>query len=247
MIRHALTATLWLLGGSLIAGGLFWWLVNTSEATVFTLALSALLAVVIFTVAAWALTQAVQTWHRADGTAPRRGAAWWLVWLVAMLAGHLLWLALHEGLDWVSEHAGELSAWAIVQFDVADITPLLAAVQTLGVWVSTVVVGFVMLSGGAAALVADRQTGWVAGALRHALHPLRLLVMSAVVVLTTVVPQHYLLSAVPSGLPDTWVQPALAAVKLAALSLVAGLGASVVLRLAVARRPPQADGAPDAS
>jgi hypothetical protein len=236
VIRPALVAALWLLGGSVVSGGLFWWLLNTSEATAFTLALSALLAVASFTAAARALTGAVAVWHRTDGTAHRRGAAWWLVWLVAMLVGHALWFAMHAGLDWLGDHAGELSAWAIVQFDVSDITPLLTAVEMIGSWVATVVVGFVMVTCGAAALEDERQPGWLARALRHALHPLRLMVVSAVMVLTVVVPQQSLLYAVPRGLPPTWVQPALAAAKLGLMAILAAAGAALVLRLAVAAR-----------
>lgn len=246
MMRTGTIATLWLLGGGLVSAGLFWWLLNTSEATVYTLTLSVLLAVATFTVAAWSLTQAVQAWHRADGTGHREGAAWWGLWLAVFVIGHLAWLALHTGLDWIGDREGELSAWAIAQLDVSDITPLLAAVQVVGAWCATVVVGFVLLCIGAAGLVADRPAAWLTRALRHALHPLRLLVMSAVVFVTAVVPQHYFLYSMPQGLPATWVQPAVAAGKLAALAVVAAIGGAIVLRLAVAGRPAQANQSPTA-
>lgn len=244
MMRTGTIATLWLLGGGLVSAGLFWWLLNTSEATVFTLALSVLLAVATFTTAAWSLTQAVQAWHRADGTGHREGAGWWGLWLAAFVIGHLAWLVLHAGLDWISNREGELSAWAIAQLDLSDITWLLAAIQVVGAWCATVVVGFVMLSIGAAGLVADRPAGWLPAALRHALHPLRVLVMSAVVFVTAVVPQHYLLYAMPEGLPATWVQPTVAAFKLAALAVVAAIGGGAVVRLAVAGRPAPSDRSP---
>jgi hypothetical protein len=93
-----------------------------------------------------------------------------------------------------------------------------------------------MLCCGAAALSADRPEGWRLQALRHALQPLRLLVMSAVVIVTAVTPQHYLLFAMPQGLPATWVQPALAGVKLAFLAVLAAAGGALVVRLAVVRR-----------
>lgn len=237
MIRPGLTATLWLLAGGLVAAGLFWWLLTTSEATVFTLALSALLAVATYTAAAWALTNAVQAWHRADGTAIREDVTWWGLWLVLLVIGHVLWLGMHTGLEWLGDHEGEFSAWAIAQFDLSDITPLHSAVQVVGSWIASVVVAFVMLCVGAAGLVAHRQTGWLTDALRHALHPLRLLVMSAVVIVTVVMPQHYLLYAMPEGLPATWVQPTVASLKLGALVVIAAAGAAAVLRLAVARHP----------
>jgi len=236
MMRALATSMLWLLGGSAAAGALFWWLLNTSEATVFTLALSGVLAVALHTVAAWSLTQAVLVWQQVDGTPHRSGGTWWGIWLVLLVIGHLLWLGMHQGLDWVSDHEGELSAWAIAQFGVSDITVLLAGVQTVGAWLSTVGVAFAMLCCGAAALSADRPEGWRLQALRHALQPLRLLVMSAVVIVTTVAPQHYLLYAMPQGLPATWVQPALAVAKLASLAVLAAAGGALVVRLAVVRR-----------
>jgi len=228
-------STGWLLAGGVAAGALFWWLLNTSEATVFTLAQSAVLALAAFTAAAWSLTRAVGVWQEVDGTPHRGGGAWWGIWLVLLGTGHLLWLGLHQGLDWVSDHEGELSAWAIAQFGVSDITVLLAGVHAVGAWLSTVGVAFAMLCGGAAALSADRPEGWRLQALRHALHPLRLLMMSAVVIVTAVAPQHYLLYAMPPGLPATWVQPVLAAVKLASLAVLAAAGGALVVRLAVAR------------
>lgn len=246
MMRALATSMLWLLGGSAAAGALFWWLLNTSEATVFTLAQSAVLVLATFTAAAWSLTRAVRVWQEVDGTPHRGGGTWWGIWLVLLVTGHLLWLGMHQGLDWVSDHEGELSAWAIAQFGVSDITALLAGVQTAGAWLSTVGVAFAMLCCGAAALSADRPEGWQRQALRHARQPLRLLVMSAVVIVTSVAPQHYLLYAMPQGLPATWVQPVLAAVKLALLAVLTGVGGALVLRLAVipqSRVRDDADGA----
>ncbi|MEZ5285397.1 MAG: hypothetical protein R2712_11450 [Vicinamibacterales bacterium] len=166
---------------------------------------------------------------------PSRLASGLALFLPPALTAAVVWWIIGAALAWLDRHSGEISAWFIATFDIADVTGLLAAVRYLAEWIRRIVVPF-------AALV------WFAELLRHgwgpwldrrslarAFSPTRLIAVTIVAALTLWAPLAYGLYWMPDGLPASWVEPAVAALKFGAMALVAAIGLSLIARLAVTR------------
>jgi hypothetical protein len=234
MMRGVLIAAAWVLTGAAVCAGLFWALLQTPESTIFTLGASAMLALLIYVVAAVTWGGVLLGWARGWTSLPGRAALAGVgVCLPPLLMAALTWWLVGRGLAWVETHSGEISAWFIATLDWADVTAGLQGVRYLGEWVRAVVVPFLALTWCAELL----RRGWRplldAEPARHALSPLRLLTATAIAVLTLWAPLYYGLYWMPAGLPPTWVEPAVAAIKLGAMALVGAVGLALIGRLAV--------------
>lgn len=237
MMRAWLLASAWILAGSAVGAALFWLLLNTPESTAFMLAGSLLLAIAIYAVAAVTWSGALLGWARGWNTAVLRRV--WLgigLALPPLLAIGVVWWIVSAAQRWILLRQGEISAWFIATVDWANVTPLFTLVEYAGDWLKLVAVPFIgltwlasMLRNGFTPLI-DR------GSLAHATRPLRLFTATAIVILLVWAPSHYALYWMPAGLPPTWVEPAVAAAKLAAIAILAAGGLSLVARLAAGRR-----------
>lgn len=238
MIRTLALSTAVILSGAGVAGGLFWAFLNTPESTVITLAWSLVLAgalVIVLGVsvgaalAAWAGGwRAIRSWTMVRGV---------LAFVPALLFVLAVWFAIGSAIGWLTARSGEISAWFLATLDWQDVRPLIRAAVIVGEWLRWVVIPFAALiwlgravagNSRAVAPYAWRpQTSW----------RLRLLVVTAVAALTLWAPVTYGLFWMPRGLPPTWIEPAIAAVKLAGMAVVAAIGLSVIIGLAARLHP----------
>lgn len=223
----------WMLAGAALFAAAFWAFVNTPESTVFTLGLSFLLALAMYAVLAvtwsgamlgWSLGWSRATAFRALDGIP--GAV-----LPALLIG-LCWWAVGLGLDWMTAHAGEISAWFIASLNWSDVRGPLEGVRYLGEWVRQILVPFAGLAW-LGHLLNGRRPFFGFSWLARALSPARLLGVTMIAGATIYAPLRFGLYWVPQGLPATWVEPAFAAAKFGAMALAGAIGASLIARVAV--------------
>jgi len=235
MIRRTIGLAMWLGFGSLVIGGLYWGFLNTPEANFAMLALSAVLGLLMIGVAAIVVNVAVlvalgSPLRSSLAAGARRAAA---VVVAALVVLGLVAL-INRGDAWVTSRSGEISAWFIRKFGWGDISPLFQTQTYLSVWLRWVVLPVtalaaiaVWLQQGARAIVTPR---WV----RVAWHWRTLLIATLTFVLLIAYPWRAALWR-PQGLPPTWIEPSLAAVRLSVVVVCMALGAAVVI-MTVARQ-----------
>lgn len=232
MVRLAIGTT-WMLAGGAAFGGAYWAFLNTPESTIFALALSLLLILVMYVVLALTWSGALLVWADGwSGTTARRaldGVPRFVPPLLLMVLG---WWLVGLAVEWVAARSGEISAWFIVTFGWSDVEWLIRGAGYVGEWVRRLVVPFAglvwlgeLLSRGWRPLL-DRAC------LARAFSPVRLLLATLIAGVTIQVPVAYGVYWVPKGLPATWVEPAFAAVKFGVIFLIGAIGASLIARLA---------------
>lgn len=238
MIRGLVLSVTWLLAGAGVAGGLFWTFLNTPESTVFTLAASVVLALLIYVATGAALGIVLGGWSagwtgnpwRHIGASVRAMA----LPLMAVLAG---WWLVGRCLGWVAAHEGEISAWFIATLDWSDVRPLLNGVRVGGEWIRRVLVPFAALAWLGQLVVLGWRPLLDGATWRRGLSPPRLALATAVAMATIWAPLTYGLYWMPRGLPPTWVEPAVAVAKFALMALLGAIGLSLIARLAVGVAP----------
>jgi hypothetical protein len=229
MIARMLATSATIAIGAAAIGGLFWAFLNTPESNVLTLVLSSLLVVVMLAAAALTVTLAVLL---VMGEPVRAGAAigarrfMWALLIAVPIA--LLILTVSRADAWIAQHSGEISAWLIARFGLADPTRLFQAISYISIWLRCVVFPLA----GVAALSAVLRHGAAGFArlpwLRAAWHWRTLVISTLAFVILLVLPWR-LANWSPPGLPATWVQPAAAAIRLGAAALLACLGLTIML------------------
>lgn len=236
MIARALRLTVWLGLGAVLLSGVYWLFLNTPETNVMTLGTSILLLVVLLVLSALVVNAAVLM---ARGVGPvasmargLRGLSWFVLIGVPLVA---LWLALTAGHTWVTEHSGEINAWFIARFGIADISALLTAESWIMRWLGWVVTPLAAVSLLAACLEHGRR-GFAEGWLRRAWHWRTLALATAVFVLFFVLPWR--LTTWRPDVPATWVEPTVAAMRLGAALLLWSFGAALLVLLSVTTRSP---------
>ena len=234
MIRQTLAVAAWLGSGGLALLGLYWLLINTPDSSALLLSLSALLVVAMLAVAAVVTNTAVLRYggHPPRAAVPRavRGIHRFLLAAVPVAAA--AW-ALRRGDDWVALHAGEISAWFIATLDWTETGPLFEVARYVSVWLRWVVVPVLALAALARMLGRDGNRDVPAPPVRRALWR-TLLVATMAFVLFVVLPWQ-LMAWRPGGLPPTWIEPAVAVVRLSALGFAMAVGAAVMVGAAARR------------
>jgi hypothetical protein len=235
MIGSTLRITLWVLGGAVCLTALYWLLLNTPETNALTLSASAVLLLALLVLSAIVVNTAVLLSRGlALGAAVGRGIRG-MLWFVAVLAPlSAAWWAITAADMWVSSHAGEINAWFIAQFGWADISRLLQAEAWLIRWIGWVVAPLAALSllaalldHGAAGVRCDR---W----LRRAWHWRTLL--GATIVFAVLIVAPWQITEWRPALPPTWVEPAVAALRLLVVAVLWSAGAALLITLAATTR-----------
>jgi hypothetical protein len=237
MTRALALSTAAILAGAGLAGGLFWAFVNTPESTVLTLAVSLLLIVALLAVLAVTFSASLAAWAGGWRTIPRdavvRGVLAFVPALLVVLAG---WFVVGGAIDRLTLRNGEVSAWFLATFDWQDVRPLIRAAVIFGEWLRWIAIPFAALLGLGRAIAGAWRPASIYAWQPRASAAVRLLLVTAVAAVTLWAPVTYGLYWMPRGLPPTWIEPAVAAVKLATIALVGAVGLSVIVGLA-ARRP----------
>lgn len=233
MIVALLSATAWVLAGLAAGAGLFWAFVHTPESTIFTLALSLLLVVLIYVVAALTASGLVFGWSRGWSVTSLRNSPSGIVpFLLPLGLTVLVWWLVGQGLTWLDARAGEIAAWFIVQFDWSDVSWPLSGVHGIAETVRWVVVPFGALVWHGQLVRRGMRPLVDPAVLTRAASPLRLLTVGAVAILTIWAPLRYGLYWMPAGLPPSWIEPAVAAAKFAGMAVIAAAGVAVIAALA---------------
>jgi hypothetical protein len=237
VIRALALSTAVILAGIGLAGGLFWAFLNTPESTMVALALSVVLALTVLAVLGVTVSAALTGWAGGWRTIRRdtlvRGALAFVPALLFVAAG---WFAVENALGWVTARSGEISAWFLAVFDWQDVRPLIRTAVLFGEWLRRIVIPFAALIGLGHAIAGAWQPTAPYAWLPQASAPIRLLLVTAVAALTLWAPVTYALYWMPRGLPATWVEPAIAAIKLATIAVVGAAGLSLIIRLAARLR-----------
>ena len=246
MIRALAASSLSLLVGAGAAGGLAWAFLNTPESTVFMLGVSTLLVLAIYVAVAIAVGAALAAWNPGPSRPFGRIAHWLVLFLPALVAVGVSWWLLGTALDAIEARAGEIAAWFIATLDWADVRPLLRALDAAGEWIRRILVPFAALTWLAHGLSLPSRGAPPSSWLRRAMSPLRLVFVTLIAAATLWAPFAYGTYWMPRGLPPTWVEPAVAVVKFAAMAALGAVGLSLILRTA-SPSPDPADGRPSAA
>ena len=234
MIGRAVRLAVWLGLGAVALSGVYWLFLNTPETNAMTLGTSVLLLILLFVLSALVVNAAVLM-ARGVGLIPSitrglRGLIWFMVIFVPLVA---IWLALTAGHTWVTDHSGEINAWFIARFGIADISTLLTAESWIVRWIGWVVTPLAGVSLLAACLEHGRR-GFADGWLRRAWHWRTLALATLVFVLFFVLPWR--LTTWRPDVPPTWVEPAVAALRLFAALVLWSFGAALLVLLSVTGR-----------
>ena len=234
MIARALALTVWLGLGAVVLSGVYWLFLNTPETNAMTLGTSVLLLIVLLVLSATVVNAAVLMARGVGWLASMakglRGLSWFLAISVPLIG---IWLALTAGQAWVTDHSGEINAWFIARFGMADIRTLLAAESWIVRWLGWVVAPLAAVS----LLAACLEHGWrgfADGWLRRAWHWRTLALATLVFVLFFVLPWR--LTEWRPEVPATWVEPTVAALRLVAALLLWSFGAALLVLLSVTGR-----------
>lgn len=112
LVSRLAGATLWILVGGAVVGGVYWAFLNTPESSAGSLLLSALLAAVALALAGFTLNGAIATWDRGPWPVASRGAAANAAGVLPALAIVVaVWWIAGRSTGWISAHSGEINAW----------------------------------------------------------------------------------------------------------------------------------------
>lgn len=244
-VRVALIAA-WLIVGQLMVGALYWRFLTTPESNTVMLAISAALVLVMILVAGATIGSAILT---SASTSINR-AVWGAPWIVvAVVPALILWWLVSRADVWVAAHSGEVAAWFIATLGWADVTWLMRALDYISLWLRAVVAPLLAIALFAALLFRGRaalgQLWWIGRALR----PSTLAVSTVAFALLIALPLQAAYWQ-PPGLPDTWVQPAAAALRLFAIALVGTIGWAIMIAMVADRTavpPPTVEHVPSSN
>lgn len=233
MIRDVVRIARWLAFGAALVAICHWAFLETTEVNTFTLALSAFFLVLMVVTGAGVVNLAILlalggTVKKQFGTA-RRHIGWCLLIALPIIA---VVLGIMQVDAWVARHAGEIGAWFIARFGWADSTPVLRAYSYFSAWLRWVVLPLTGIAAMAAVFQQGRRGVATSRWLAAAWHWRTILVATVASYLCVVLPWRLAFWR-PEGLPPTWVEPALAALKLAFVVVAMAVGAAVIVLVTV--------------
>jgi hypothetical protein len=232
MTRTLIATTLVLLTGAIVTGAIYFGFLNTPESTVWTLGLSAVLAVASLVVFAFTIGTVLLVWsgeplsRRLIARASRGLPAC----VPPLLLVALVWWVLGRSTGWFFAQSGEVSAWFIARFGWSDVSWLFSGVSWVSLWLRWAVAPFVAFVWWRSILV----HGWrpTRALLHEALRPSGLLITTVALVVLVYVPWTYLLEWRPRGLTPGTIDLAFAGAKLGLVFVLSAVAVSLVARAA---------------
>jgi hypothetical protein len=229
MTRRVARVAATLTVGAVASAALYWAFLNTPESNALMLALSALL--IIATVGAIGLTAnaaiLIARDHALSAALRRavRGLGWFALVATPLL---LAILAVWRFDAWLAGREGEVHAWFIARLGWTDPSPLLQAEVWISRWMRVVMFPLLATSLLAALLDGEhaRRTAWLKRAFR--LRTLALATAAFVILLVW----PWALTTWRPDLPATWVEAAVAALRLAMVFVAGVAGATTITILA---------------
>lgn len=223
-------AAVWILMGAALATGAYWGFLITPESTIWSLMVSALLAIVSLALVGFTSSGAIlMWWHGASIGGVKR--AWQSIPGVvpAAVIVFLVWWLANRAEVSIAMRSGEISAWFIARFGWSDVSWLFTGLGYVADWFRWVIAGLLAVSL-MAGYVAFGWPGLAQAAwLRRALHPRAVLVATLWFVALIAVPWTYLLPWRPQNLPPTSLEFAFIAAKLSIAAVLFAVGAALMV------------------
>lgn len=226
-----LLATVWVLLGAALTAGVYWGFLITPESTIWTLMLSAVLAIVALAMAGLTANGTIAIVTGGGSVAGMTRALKAIPAVVpAALIALLIWWITARGETWIAMRNGQISAWFIARFGWDDISWLFTTIRCLAQWLRWVITSLLSLS-----LLATVVTnGWKALAqfawLRRAVHPRAIVVATLLFVALIALPWVYLVPWRPKGVPASSVEFAFIVAKLSLSAILVAIGAALIAR-----------------
>ena len=235
-------ATIWILAGSALTAGVYWTFLMTPESTIWTLMISAVLALVALALVGLTASGAIAMWLHGASITSLRSAAKSIPGVVpAALIVLLVWWLANRVEIWVAMRSGQISAWFIARFGWDDMSWLFATIGYVADWFRWVFAALLALS----LMAGFVAIGW--RALMQAAWFRRALSLRAIAAATLwfgaliALPWIYLVPWRPAGLPPTSIEFAFIAGKLSTAAVLAAVGLALMSREACAAVPPPRD------
>ena len=235
MITSIAKVSGWLAAGGIVLAGLYWLLLNTPESNTVTLTASACLVLSMITVAAVTVNGAVFIGQgTTPGAAAHRGLLGTHWFVIAAIPVVVAWLVIRRGDGWIAAHSGEISAWFIATLGWADIGALFRVESWISRWLRWVVFPLASLSLLSALLnrglpgVSERA--WITRAWSWRTLLLATLACLALLVLP------WQLTVWRPALPPTWVEAAVAGLRLGTAAILIVIGCASIVALATRTR-----------
>ena len=226
-----LLATLWVLLGAALTAGVYWGFLITPESTVWTLMMSAVLAIVALAMAGLTANGALAILSGGVSAAGMTRALKAIPAVVpAALIVLLIWWITARAETWIAMRNGQISAWFIARFGWDDISWLFTTIRYIAQWLRWVIAALLVLSLLAAVVAggwrALAQFAWV----RRALHPRAVIVATLLFVALIALPWLYLVPWRPKGLPASSVEFAFIVAKLSLSAILVAIGTALIAR-----------------
>jgi hypothetical protein len=231
VIRRLAIVSAWLLGGNALWFAIFWGLLHVPESSVWMLALSAFLALVLIAVGGAVLAGASAAWDQVRPPAQSLlgGARLVPAALAAALLFGVVWWLTGVVFDWHTRIAGQIDAWVIARTGRPNARWIHFTIFWVTLWVRWSI-GLTLASSLLAALVTDGAAALRSGArLRAALAPARWLTITFWFVLLVAIPWHLVVWR-PARL-SLAVEPWFVGAKLATIAVAMAMGWALVLRV----------------
>lgn len=222
-------ATLWILAGSALTAGVYWGFLSTPESTIWTLIVSAILAVIALAMAGVTANGAIAIWsHGASLAGLGRSMRSIGAVIPAVLIVLLVWWMAGHAETWLALRSGQISAIFIARFGAADVTWLFTATHYLANWMRWIIGPLLALS----LMTGIAGIGWAAVGqaawLRRALQPRAVVMATVWFVLLIALPWMYLVPWRPKGLPASSAEFAFIVAKLSVTAILFAIGAALV-------------------
>ncbi len=228
-MRLALAA-LWVLAGALLTGAAYWTFLITPESTIWSLLMSAVLAIVALALAGFTASGAILVWWQGASIAAVRRAGRSVPGVIpAAFVVLVIWWLANRAEVWLAMRSGQISAWFIARFGWGDVSWMFTGLGYVADWFRWVIAGLLAVS----LMAGFVGMGWraltQAAWLRRALHPRAVIVATVWFVALIAVPWLYLVPWRPQNLPPTSVEFAFIVTKLSIAAVLLAVGAALMI------------------
>lgn len=235
-------ATLWILIGAALTGGVYWTFLMTPESTVWTLIGSAILAILVLMLAGFTITGAVAILGNGlSRTTIARAVRSIPAILPALLIVLIVWWITLRGETWVGMRSGQINAWFIAQFGWDDVSWLFRTVRYTAMWFRWIVASMLALSLMTGIVIAGTRAMAQGAWLRRALRPRALVFSTLISVGLIALPWKYVVPWRPASLPPTSIEMAFITVKLSITAVLFAIAIALIIREASGTVPPPRD------
>ena len=223
-------AALWILAGAALTAGAYWSFLITPESTIWSLLVSALLALVALALVGLTASGAILVWwHGASMASIRRAGQSVPAVIPAALLVWLVWWMTNRAEVWVTMYSGQINAWFIATFGWSDASWFFTGVSYVAGWFRWVVASLLAVS----LMAGFVAVGWPAIAqsawLRRALHPRAVIAATLWFVVLIALPWLYLVPWRPLSLPPTSIEFAFIVAKLSVSAVLFAVGAALMI------------------